>query len=60
MIMARKIELKREELVFGDNEIEGFIEKVVTPFGTSAKVDVPRKYVGRKAYVIITKKTDSQ
>lgn len=30
-------------------------EGVVTPFGTSAKADVPRKYIGRKVYVIITK-----
>ncbi|GFO96975.1 hypothetical protein ig2599ANME_1171, partial [groundwater metagenome] len=27
---------------------------------TSAKVDVPKKYIGRKAYVIITKVTDSE
>ncbi|RLF43028.1 MAG: hypothetical protein DRN29_10680, partial [Thermoplasmata archaeon] len=26
-----------------------------TPFGTSAKADVPKKYIGRRVYVIITK-----
>ncbi len=53
--MARKIELKKEELILKDSQIEGFLERVVTPFGTSAKADVPRKYIGRRVYVIITK-----
>lgn len=54
-MMVRKIELKKEELILKDSEIEGFLERVVTPFGTSAKADVPRKYIGRRVYVIITK-----
>ncbi|MBU7009384.1 MAG: DUF2080 family transposase-associated protein [Theionarchaea archaeon] len=28
---------------------------MLTPFGTSAKVGAPRKYVERRAYVIILK-----
>ncbi len=56
-MMARKIELKKEELILKDSEIEGFLERVVTPFGTSAKADVPKKYIGRRVYVIITKST---
>ena len=54
-MMARIIELKKEDLTLKDGEIEGFLERVVTPFGTSAKADVPRKFIGRKVYVIITK-----
>lgn len=53
--MTRRIELKKEELILKDCEIEGFLERVVKPFGTSAKADVPRKYIGRRVYVIITK-----
>jgi len=34
-------------------EIDGFLERVVTPFGTSAKADVPMRYIGRRVYVII-------
>jgi len=30
-------------------------EKWVTPFGTSAKIDTPKKYRGWRAYVIIVK-----
>ena len=53
--MARIIELKKEGLILKDSEIEGFLERVVTPFGTSAKADVPRKYIGRRVYVIVLK-----
>jgi putative transposon-encoded protein len=53
--MTRIIELKKEELILKDSGIEGFLERVVTPFGTSAKADVPKKYIGRRVYVIISK-----
>lgn len=53
--MARKIELRKETLILKDRNIEGFLERVVTPFGTSAKVDVPKKHIKKRAYVIITK-----
>ncbi len=53
--MSRVIELKKEDLILKDDEIEGFLERVVTPFGTSAKADIPRKYIGKRVYVIITK-----
>ena len=58
--MARIIELKKEEIILKDSEIEGFLERVVTPFGTSAKADVPRKYIGRRVYVIISKSLVSE
>ncbi len=33
--------------------IEGFFEKVVSPFGNGAKIDCPRQYLGRAVYVVI-------
>jgi len=30
-------------------------EKTVTPFGNSGKVDVPKKYLGKRVYVIVLK-----
>lgn len=36
--------------------VTGFIEKRVTPFGTGAKVDCPKEYLGKKVYLIIRKK----
>lgn len=53
--MGRIIELKKENLILEDNQIEGFLERIVTPFGTSAKADVPKRYIGKRAYIIITK-----
>ena len=52
----RVVNLKSGTLNLKDNKIEGFLERVVTPIGTSAKVDVPRRYLKRRAYVIICKK----
>ncbi len=53
--MPRKIEIKKGNLILTNNEIEGFLERIVNPIGTSAKADVPRRYLGRRVYVVITK-----
>ena len=37
------------------DEVLGFFEKVVTPFGTGAKIDCPKEFLGRRVYVIIRK-----
>lgn len=52
----RIVNLKQGELTLRDSDIEGFLERKVNPIGTSAKADVPRRYLGRRAYVIICKK----
>lgn len=33
--------------------VEGFFEKVVTRFGSGAKIDCPKQYLGRAVYVVI-------
>lgn len=35
--------------------IEGFMLREVTPFGTSAKVSCPKEYLGRKVYLVFVK-----
>jgi len=52
----RKIKLKNNTLTLEEKGILGFLEREVTPFGNSAKVDCPRKFVGKRAYLIICKK----
>lgn len=52
----RIIKLNKGKLFLRDDEVLGFIEKKVTPTGNSAKVDVPRRYVGKRAYVVVCKK----
>ena len=53
--MSRKIELVNGNLSLTEKDIEGFLERTVTPIGTSAKADVPRRYIGRRVYVIVTR-----
>ena len=55
MFMSRKIEVLKNTLKLTDNQIEGILERTVSPIGTSGKADVPKRYMGRKVYVIITK-----
>jgi putative transposon-encoded protein len=33
--------------------VEGFFEKSVTKFGSGAKIDCPKQYLGRAVYVVI-------
>jgi len=35
--------------------IEGFIIKKVTKFGTGAKVDCPKEYLGRTVYLVVVR-----
>jgi putative transposon-encoded protein len=53
--MPRTIELNKGKLYLTENKIEGFLERTVTPIGTSAKADVPKRYIGRRVYVIIVR-----
>jgi putative transposon-encoded protein len=53
--MPRKIKFSNEKIELSDN-VEVFYEKTVTAFGTSAKLDAPKKYIGKRAYVVILKK----
>ncbi len=53
--MPRKVELNKGKLLLTENNVEGFLERTITPIGTSAKADVPRRFINRRAYVIIIK-----
>ena len=53
--MVRKVELNKNRLTLTENQVEGFLERVVTPIGTSAKADVPKRYLGKRVYVLILK-----
>lgn len=50
----KKIEIKHNELTLKDDQIIDFFEKEVTPHGTGGKIPCSSKYIGKKAYVIIT------
>lgn len=40
--------------------IEGFLKGKVTWYGTGAKVDCPKRYLGQEVYLIILKKKDGR
>jgi len=50
----KTIKLKKNELTLKDDSITDFFEKEVTPHGTGGKIPCSSKYIGKKAYVIIT------
>jgi putative transposon-encoded protein len=50
----KKIKIYQRKLYLSD-EIIGFMEKRVTPFGTGAKVDCPKEYIGKRVYLIVCK-----
>lgn len=51
------LELKTKLNIEG---IKGFIKRKVTPFGTSAKVDCPKEYLGHEVYLVILEKEDGK
>jgi len=48
----RHIEVKSGDLNIKE-KVEVVYERRITPFGNSAKLDAPKKYIGKRAYVIV-------
>jgi len=51
---VRKIKLQKGNLTLKD-EVISVIEKRVTTFGSGAKVDCPKKYLGKRVYILVCK-----
>jgi len=52
ILIMRKLSVIKGDFTLTD-EVEIVFEKTVTPFGNSAKLDVPKRYLGKRAYVLI-------
>jgi putative transposon-encoded protein len=50
----RKIKMQDNKLHITD-DIEHIYEKTITKYGTGAKVDAPKEFLGRKVYILIRK-----
>jgi len=48
----KKVELQVQNHLEIDG-IQGFFVQTVTKFGNSAKVDCPKKYIGRTVYLVV-------
>jgi len=53
----RKITLEKGEFTLKDSVIE-LLERKVTPFGTSAKADIPKKHIGKRIYFFAAQKNE--
>lgn len=50
--IMRKISMEKGKLQLVDS-IEQVYEKTITKFGTGAKIDAPKEFIGKKVYVLI-------
>jgi putative transposon-encoded protein len=48
----RNIDIK-DGILSIEEDVEVVFEKRVTPFGNSAKIDAPKKYIGKRVYIIV-------
>jgi putative transposon-encoded protein len=52
--MAKSIKVEKGKLNLKDDVVMIF-EKTITKFGTGAKIDAPKEFIGKKVYVLIRK-----
>ena len=55
----RKVKIETESELKLSN-IEGFLKKKVTTFGTGAKVDCPKEYLGKTVYLVVINERDNK
>lgn len=48
----KKVNITKKSTLILKN-IKGFVEREVKPFGTSARIDFPKEFIGKKVYVVI-------
>jgi putative transposon-encoded protein len=54
---VRKVRIKDCNQITVKN-IQAYMERTVTKFGSGAKVDCPKEFLGKKAFLIIKKEED--
>lgn len=51
--------MRKIEIIFSNEitikNISGYFERSVNKFGTGAKIDAPKEYLGRKVVVVVLK-----
>jgi len=53
--MSRKVDAVSGGKVKITDEVEEIYERKITPYGNGAKIDSLKKYIGRRAFVIVLK-----
>ena len=54
ILYMREVKVRKGDLIIRE-KVEVIYEKIVTPFGNSGKLDSPKRYIGKRAYVIIVR-----
>jgi len=54
-MLMRRITIEKGQLTLTDN-ILCFFQKTVTKFGTGAKIDCPKEFLGKIVYIVVVKK----
>ena len=54
IIEMRKITMQNQKFQLTD-DIDFVYEKIINKYGTGAKIDAPKEFLGRKVYVLIRK-----
>ena len=55
--MPRKVSTIKGGKVKIEDDVEEIFERTITPYGNGAKIDSQKKFIGRKAIVIILKES---
>ncbi len=53
--MVREIKAFKGGKIHIKEDVEEIYEKKVTPYGNGAKLDAPKRHMGKKAFIIILK-----
>ena len=53
--MARKVTAIKGGKIKIEDNIEEIFEKTITPYGNGAKIDSQKKFIGKKAIILILK-----
>ena len=54
--MPRKVTAVKGGKIKIEDNVEEIFERKVTPYGNGAKVDAQKRYIGRRAFVIVLKR----
>ncbi len=53
--MPRKVSAIKGGKIKIEDNVEELFERTITPYGNGAKIDSQKKYIGKKAIVVILK-----
>jgi putative transposon-encoded protein len=51
--MPRSVRVKAQDFILTDRKVTAVLDRHITPFGNSAKADVPKRFINKRAYVVI-------